>query len=190
MTSSEFSLDQEDFPLFYEPVVLLLGTFDGVHLGHQALLKAAKEEAINNNSNVVVLTFKTPPAWFFSPDNKMPLIMTLEERIKWLKAYGADHVLFMDFTKDVASLTALEFLTDLNKRVPIIKLFLGHDGRIGSDKGNNREIVLEAAKQLGFNVQYLPSYQVEGETVSSTLIRTLLENEDFEGAKKLLGHEL
>ena len=190
VSETDFTLDQEDVPLFYEPVVLTIGTFDGVHTGHQFLLKTGKIESEKRNSNLVVLTFRTPPSWFFSPETKKPLIMTLEERIQWLKYYGADHILVMDFTEDVAKRSALNFLTLLNTKISILKLFLGHDGKIGSDQENNRQQVFVASQKLGFDVEFLPSYLIDGQNVSSSRIRSLLESGEPDAAKRLLGHEI
>jgi riboflavin kinase / FMN adenylyltransferase len=163
-------------------MILLVGTFDGVHLGHQSLIRRGKEEG----PELTVLTFNTPPAWHFEPLKKKPMIMTLDERIKWLRHYGVDHILTMDFTDEVASLSAYEFLSDLKKQFPHFKLILGHDAKIGKD--GSRDKIIDAANKLGIGVEFLPPTLVDGEIVSSTLIRKAIEAEDLAKAQKLLGH--
>jgi len=165
-----------------KPKILLIGTFDGVHLGHQALLKRGEEEARRLNADLVVLTFKTPPSWFFAPDSKKPLIMTLEERTEKLKRWGADEIIPIDFTEEIANLTALEFL----QQFPVRKLILGHDAKIGRD--GTHENIERAAKSLGIEVEFLPPYKMDGEVISSTSIRALLERGDQDKADKFLGN--
>ena len=182
-----FTLEQEGPPLFTEPVVLIIGTFDGVHLGHQALIRRGKEEAKKAETLLIALTFKTPPAWFFSKDLTKSLLTPLNERIELLHSFSVDHVLLMDFNEKVASLTAFEFLSILKNKLPLGTLILGHDATIGKDRENNRESVVSAAKQLGIAIEFLPACRVDGEIVSSTAIRLALEKGDGAKAKKMLG---
>lgn len=186
MSLIDFTL-AEASPLFPKPIVLSIGTFDGVHLGHQALVHAGKEEAKKTHTEFIVLTFKTPPSWFFSKEKK-ELLIPLEKRIELLHNYGADHVLLMDFNGEIASLTVLEFLSLLKEKLPLGKLILGYDSQLGSDRENNREKVLNAAEKLEIGVEFLPPTKVDDEIVSSTLIRKSKEARDLAKVNQLLGH--
>lgn len=187
MPAIELDLDKPSKEKKGPSQVLTIGTFDGVHLGHQALLRRSREEAKRLKANLGILTFKTPPSWVLFPERKKPLLISLEERIERLEAMGPDSIFLLEFTKEMAALTVEEFFFRLKKHFTIVKIILGHDATLGSDQEGNRENILKAAKKMGFQVEFLPPVLFKGMPVSSSFIRKCLEQGLKEEASELMG---
>lgn len=187
MPVAELDLDQSLYEPGKIPFVFTIGTFDGVHLGHQALLQRAAEEAKRLHGKFAILTFRTPPAWLLFPEKRKPLLISFDERVRKLFAMHPDSIFVLNFTKEMAALTVEEFFTKLEQQFTIAKFILGHDATIGSDQEKNRENILRCAKKKGFEVEFLPPVLFNGQPVSSTLIRKYMEEGRTEEAQKLMG---
>ncbi|CRX39300.1 FAD synthetase family protein [Estrella lausannensis] len=187
MPIAELDLDQSLKEPINTPLVFTIGTFDGVHLGHQALIQRASEEAKRLRGKLAILTFRTPPAWLLFPEKKKPLLISFEERIQKLNSLHPDYIFILEFTEEVATLTVDEFFAKLKRHFRIAKFIFGHDATIGSDQKQNRENILRSAKLKGFEVEFFPPVLFNGQPVSSTLIRGYMEKGHFAEAQKLMG---
>lgn len=166
-----------------EPFALTIGTFDGVHLGHQDLL-----HRIVQIKNHCVITFRTPPSYFLQKQDK-GLIITLEHKLLLLKKFGVSSVYLMDFTTDLASKSAEEFLSELRDHLPFSHLYLGYDASIGHNRSGTPEIIHQLAKKMHFFLDYLSPYKVDQQVISSSLIRQVMHQANFSHLKNLLGRE-
>lgn len=169
------------------PSVLTIGFFDGVHLGHQMLLQRSKELAQENDTSFTVITFENHPSEVLRPDQSISFICTLQHKIRLLEQIGTDVLVLLPFTHDFSRQSAEEFLGYVQEHIPFSHLVLGHDAVLGKDKTGNKNIVQKIAKASNFQVEYLPPFSLDGEVVSSTRIRTAIQQGDFSKCEKLLG---
>lgn len=160
---------------------LTIGTFDGVHIGHQALLTRLK----NCFSHATVLTFTNHPLEILKPDQAPKLLTSISVKLELLEKYGIDVAITIPFTKELANLTYEAFLDPF----PLAYLVLGADTAFGKNREGNRANILKLAQTRGFKVEYLEKVLFDGEPVSSRRIRTAIANKDFNTAKQLLGHQ-
>ncbi|GAA4428176.1 bifunctional riboflavin kinase/FAD synthetase [Pontibacter saemangeumensis] len=181
--------DIKDFPQLSHAVVTS-GTFDGVHIGHQKILKRVKERARQSNGQSVVITYWPHPRLVLFPeDNDLRLLSTIEERIEQLRSFGIDYLLIIPFTKEFARTSSRSFITDvlvraINTRV----LVIGYDHRFGKNREGSFENLKARSAQYGFEVEEIPRQDVDDVAVSSTKIRKALEEGDIETANRYLGH--
>jgi len=167
-------------PFLPLPIALTIGTFDGVHCGHQHLLTELKKQG-----TAVVLTFTNHPAEVLSLKTP-PSLSTLEEKLTLFQTCGVDCVLLVPFTRPFADQPYDIFLTDLKKRLPFSTLVLGKGDSFGKGNGGNETRVKELESCLNFKAIYLEKLSIEGKTVSSTHIRELLQKVEVETASTLL----
>lgn len=168
--------------------VATIGSFDGVHLGHQAILRQLIESARKLNLPAVVIVFEPQPHEFFSAEKAPARLMRLREKLQALWAAGVDRVLCLNFNHDLRQLSAEQFIDRvLVEGLGIQHLVVGDDFRFGCDRRGNFALLQEKGKELGFGVSDTHTLEVGGERVSSTRIRQLLEVGDFAAAEQLLG---
>lgn len=179
----------EEIPQIAHPVVLTIGNFDGVHRGHQTILKALRNKSGPTGSSVV-LTFQNHPQHFFADQGKIPLISTLEERLDLLEACEVDLVIVLPFEEQLANLTYDAFLEKLRNHLPFEHLILGKGATLGKNRGGTEETVTAYARKHGFSVEFLDKLIIDGHIVSSGYIRSLLLDGKKNEAIALLGHEL
>jgi riboflavin kinase/FMN adenylyltransferase len=172
----------EDIPLLSGPIALTIGTYDGVHLGHQHLFQELKKRG-----KAVVVTFSNHPAEILRPETAPPLIDTLEQKLRRFKAQGLDLTLVLPFTAELSSLSYDTFLKKLREHLPFTYLIQGEGTVLGHEAKGNQEKIESLAKELNFEALYLPKFTHEGEIVSSTKIRQLISTRNFEQAFRLLG---
>jgi riboflavin kinase/FMN adenylyltransferase len=173
----------EEIPSLPKPIALTIGTFDGVHRGHQYLLSKLKKYG-----TTVVLTFSNHPAAVLSSKTP-PSLSSLQEKLDLFRACGIDCVIVVPFTRAFADQPYDTFLTDLKKRLPFSTLILGKGDGFGKGNAGNETRVKELEIPLNFKAVYLEKLSLEGKTVSSTHIRELLQNGEVEKASLLLGHQ-
>ena len=173
------------------PIAFVIGNFDGVHLGHQALLHAARERAAATGGEVGVLTFDPHPAKLFAPALAPPLIVSLRRRIELLGEAGADLVVVEPFTREFASIEAPAFVREVLARdLGARDVVVGYDFSFGRGrKGDTRLLATEGAA-LGIGVTVVPPVTVSGLTCSSTKVREFALEGRVEGAAMLLGRPL
>ena len=169
--------------------VIALGFFDGVHLGHGALLRRAAEEAKKRGCESAVFTFDRPPKEVIT-GVPCPLINSPEDRAELVKRlYGIDEMLMVPFDDEMRTTPWDRFVTDiLVGRYGAVHLVAGHDHHFGHKNQGSPELLREKCAELGLGCDIIPAVTIGGVTVSSTHIRKLLEEGDVETARAFLGH--
>ena len=169
--------------------VVTIGKFDGVHLGHQAVIAALKERA--GEKEVVVITFDRHPADLFAP-GKAPLpILSIAGRESALLAAGADRVVCLPFTKELADLSPREFVEKyLVEELSAALVVVGHDFKFGKAGAGNPELLEEFGKEFGFSVELADEVCEEGGTrISSSSVREAILSGNVEAAAQMLGRQ-
>ncbi|OAT48480.1 riboflavin kinase/FMN adenylyltransferase [Proteus hauseri ATCC 700826] len=169
--------------------VLTIGNFDGVHRGHQALLKHLKQEASQRGLPTVVMTFEPQPLEFFLPEKAPARLTRLRDKIKYLAECGIDYLLCIKFDKQFAAQTPEEFVSSLLvKKLGVQFLAIGDDFRFGKNREGDFHFLQQAGDKYGFEVANTESYCDQGLRISSTAVREALLNDDLALAESLLGH--
>lgn len=169
--------------------VVTSGTFDGVHLGHQKILRRLKEVAANHQGETVVITFWPHPRLVLHPeDDSLKLLNTFEEKALLLKEQGIKHLVRIPFTKEFSQLTSEEFIQRiLVDTIGTKTLIIGYDHRFGHNREGSFEQLQLNAPRYGFEVEEISRQDVDSIKVSSTAIRHALESGDLKTANDLLG---
>ena len=170
--------------------VVTIGTFDGVHLGHRAVIAELIQISRETGGESVVFTFSPHPRMIVTPDeDTLRLLSTLEEKIVLLEAMGLDHLVIYPFTKEFAALSYTDFVTGiLVSKMHIHKLVTGYDHKFGHDRKGDFQALEVLGRQHGFEVEQLNPLLVENVAVSSTRIRQALEAGDMQRANHFLGY--
>ncbi|HVG41048.1 MAG TPA: riboflavin biosynthesis protein RibF [Chitinophagaceae bacterium] len=180
-----FSL--EDLPDF-KNAVLTIGTFDGVHTGHQKIIEALKVQAAKIDGETVVITFHPHPRKIVTAE-PLQLINTLEERIALLEIYAIDHLIVIPFTNEFADQSAEAYIEDfLIKYFKPHSIVIGYDHRFGKDRKGNYSLLELYSSKCGFNLIEIPKHVLNEIAISSTKIRNALLSSDIETANSLLGY--
>jgi riboflavin kinase/FMN adenylyltransferase len=169
--------------------VLTIGTFDGVHLGHQKILNRLNEEAQKIGGESVLFTFYPHPRMVLSPTNHgLKLLQTQNEKIDKLSRMGLQNMIVHPFTEDFASLTATEFVRDfLVGQLKVKKLVIGYDHQFGKNREGSLAFLQKVAPEYGFEVIEISAKEIEEVNVSSTKIRNALAEGQIEIANQYLG---
>ncbi len=167
--------------------VVAIGTFDGVHLGHQKLIARAVSLAREAGVLSVVFTFSNHPLSVLVPEHRPPALSSREERRLVFEELGVDLVVEAKFTEEMAALSAEDFLTRLVERLAPQAVVVGENFSFGAEGRGTPDFLFEQGQILGFHVEKLPLFSHAGETVSSTRIRSLLSEGDVRLAGELLG---
>ena len=176
------------------PCALTIGNFDGVHQGHRTLLAHLTQAAQRLHLEAAVMTFEPHPREFFAQlsgdESRAPTrIANLRDKLQSLSEAGIDRVFVEHFNARFAALSPASFIQDiLVDGLQVKWLIVGDDFRFGAKRAGDFSLLVEAGKQFGFEVSSLASVQHENQRISSSAIRTALQNSDFEQARDLLGH--
>jgi riboflavin kinase / FMN adenylyltransferase len=170
-------------------LVLTIGTFDGVHLGHQKIISYLNEEAKKVNGQSALFTFYPHPKMVLNPDNHgIKLIQTQEEKLKKLERMGLQNIIVHPFTREFSQLTALEFVRDiLVKKLNVKHLVIGYDHQFGKNREGGIDFLNEVAPTFGFQVTEITAKEIDEVNVSSTKIRNAILTGDIETANAFLG---
>jgi len=169
--------------------VVTIGTFDGVHIGHKAILKRLIETAKRENLDSAVLTFFPHPRMVLQHDSGIQLINTIEERTYLLEKTGLDHLIIHPFTKQFSRLTALEYVRDiLVKCLKVKKVIIGYDHRFGRNRAANIDDLKEFGKIYDFEIEEISAKEIDDVAVSSTKIRRALNAGDVATANSYLDY--
>ena len=172
-----------------EKTVIALGFFDGVHRGHGALLRKAAERAGELNAAPAVFTFDRSPKEFVTGKPVLLINSNDDRRDIIRRVYGIQRVIFAPFDRKMMTMPWQDFITELLvKQYGAVHLVAGHDYRFGHKNEGTVERLREKCRELGLGCDIIPKVELEGITVSSTYIRTLLEQGDVERAALFLGH--
>jgi riboflavin kinase/FMN adenylyltransferase len=169
-------------------VVLTLGNFDGVHLGHRAIVQRAVSEARAVGGQVVVLTFHPHPVAVLAPERSAPLLQSLRDRLALLRDLGADVTVVQRFTPRFAALEPEAFVRDfLGTHLELLHVVVGYDVSFGRGRAGSVETLRALGPQLGFAVDAVGPVTVGEEQVSSTALRRMIAAGDVRSAQALLG---
>jgi len=179
----------KDFSDIHKHTVVTIGTFDGVHIGHQEIIKRLSGGFNAYKSESVILTFFPHPRIVLQKGTSFKLLNTIDEKTNLLQKAGLNHLIIEPFTKEFSRLTALDFARDiLAEHIKTNKLIIGYDHRFGRNREGNFEQLIEYGKIHGFEVEEIPAQDIENITVSSTKIRRALEDGEIEKANSYLGY--
>ena len=169
---------------------MTVGTFDGIHFGHQKIIDSLKSLANEEDGESVMLTFSPHPRLVLFPENNnLKLINTLDEKINRLESSGIDHLIIYPFTKDFSRISALEYVRDfLVKEIKVSTLIIGYDHQFGRNREGNFEYLKELSELYGFDVKEISAQDINDINVSSTKIRKAIELGDIPLANEYLGY--
>lgn len=168
---------------------ITIGTFDGVHIGHQQIIKQLVSSAKKANKKSVLLTFFPHPRMVLQKDASIKLINTINERARFLEQTGLDCLIIHPFSKEFSRLTALDFVRDvLVNQLNISKLIIGYDHHFGKNREGNITQLTEYSHLYNFKVEEIPAQDIDSVAVSSTKIRKALASGELKTANKYLGY--
>ena len=171
------------FPTNHPPCILTIGNYDGIHLGHQALINKLTLMSKKLNLESAVMTFEPHPREFFSLKDSPQRIISLREKLEFFDSKNIDRVYVIKFNKDFSLLSGEDFTDNLQNQINVKKILVGKDFRYGK----NRDSGVEEIKQSGIEVIALDEVKYLSQRVSSTIIRNALADGDFKLTKELLG---
>jgi len=168
--------------------VLTIGNFDGVHLGHQEILRYVAERADDLGSPAAVMTLDPHPIKLLRPKDAPKLVSTLEQRLELLERSGIGAALVVPFTHRLARMPAERFVTDvLVDRLAIREVYIGANFRFGADRGGDVALLEKMGESIGFKAAAWPIVEVDGAVVSSSRVRATLAEGKVDAAAEMLG---
>ena len=167
--------------------IVTIGVFDGVHLGHQMLVRQVVERALALGLSSLAVTFDPLPEQVLFPERKLTYLTRADERERYLYELGVDDVWTCPFTHDLARLEPEEFMRVVMERRPLAELWVGFDFALGRGRSGTLSVLSEIGVAAGWALHMVPPLRYEGQIVSSTAIRTLLAAGAVRGAADLLG---
>ena len=169
--------------------VITIGTFDGVHVGHQQIIHRLVDTARKNDLQALVLTFFPHPRMVIQNDANIKLINTIDEKAKQLEQLGVDHLVVKEFTKSFSRLTALEYVRDiLVNKLKVKHIIVGYDHHFGRNRTANINELKEFGAFYDFEVTEIEPQEVDDVAVSSTKIRSAILEGNIPTANKFLGY--
>ena len=167
-------------------VVCTIGFFDGVHRGHECLIRQVLDEARGRGARSLLVTFDRHPRSVFAPGSEPLLLTSSEEKMGLLRATGVDDIFVLPFDRAMAALTAREFMQQvLHDQLGVTALVVGYDHHFGRPQGETFDDYVAIGREVGIDV--VPARELEGEHVSSSAVRRALEGGDVAAAARLLG---
>ncbi|MFP3899116.1 MAG: bifunctional riboflavin kinase/FAD synthetase [Dehalococcoidia bacterium] len=170
-----------------QETVLTVGVFDGVHSGHRYLLETLRQRAAERGLLSGVVTFNSHPQSVLHPHHQLPWLTSLADRVKAIQELGIDIVAVLTFTPEVARLTAREFLRLASQHLRMRGIMVGPDFALGRGRQGNITTLRTLGRDMGFSVEVVLPYEIDGQVVSSTLIRQALVEGDMAKVARLLG---
>ncbi|GAA4972876.1 bifunctional riboflavin kinase/FAD synthetase [Algibacter aquimarinus] len=172
-----------------QPTVITIGTFDGVHIGHQQIIKRLINTGKTENLKSVILTFFPHPRMVLQKDSNIKLINTIDERSQILDDLGLDYLLIKKFTKDFSRLSAEDFVKQiLVDKLKAKKIIIGYDHRFGRNRNADINDLKTFGETFNFEVEEISMQEINDVAVSSTKIRNALKDGDIMRANKFLGY--
>lgn len=191
-------INKRDLKIFHDiaefiptsKTIVTLGTFDGVHNGHQKIIDRLIQNAQDNDSESLILTFFPHPRMILQEGSDIQLLNTIEEKCLLLEQRGIDNLVIHPFDKAFSRLTAEEFVRDiLVEKFNICKIIIGHDHRFGRNRTANIDDLMQFGEIYGFEVEQISSLEIDEIAVSSTKIRNALLTGDITLANRYLGYD-
>ncbi len=175
------------YPHKTQPVALTIGNFDGVHLGHQALLNELKAAAQTRSLKTAVVIFEPHPREFFTPDTAPARLSSLREKLELFEMLGIDYVYVCRFNAEFAQMSAAYFIHALHEKLLAQFVLIGDDFRFGSGRSGDFALMEKIAQQQGFEVQAVHTVKSNGVRISSTAVRATLAAGQLRRAHDFLG---
>lgn len=172
-----------------QPVVLTIGKFDGVHRGHQLLIRTAVQRARQQDFASAVITFDPHPRTVLNPAAPFELLTSLSERATLIGELGADLLLVLPFNHDTMATPALDYMQQLCDLMPLRELWVGSDFALGRQREGTVARLREIGRKLGYTVDSVPPVVIAGQVVSASRTRAMLQTGDLAGVRALLGHD-
>lgn len=170
------------------PTVLTLGVFDGLHLGHQSIMKTVVERASESEAVPTVITFDPHPRAVLHPESAPPMLQTLDQRLANFNVLGIEQAIVIRFTKEFADQEAEEFLREIvHERLQAKEIYLGHGFAFGKGRRGDIELLRKMSGELGFTADEVPEVRLRGIRISSSRIRQLLKDGQVNLVRRMLG---
>ena len=170
------------------PTVLTLGVFDGLHLGHQLVMRTVVERARAAGATPTVITFDPHPRAVLHPESAPPLLQTLDQKVEALGVLGVEQTIVIRFTPEFAGVRAEDFLRDVvHERLQAREVYLGRGFAFGRGREGNIELLRRVSAELGFRADEVAEVRLRGRRISSSLIRELLLAGRVNLARRMLG---
>src|SRR5580765_4148980 len=158
-----------------KPTVLTLGVFDGLHLGHQQIMRTVVDRALAAEAVATAITFDPHPRAVLHPESAPPLLQTLDQRLANFEVLGIEQAIVIRFTRDFAGQHAEDFLYEIvNDRLHAKEVYLGKGFAFGKNRGGNIDLLRKMSSEMGFFADEVPEVRLRGHRVSSSKIRELL----------------
>tara|TARA_Y100001936_G_C16065127_1_gene666728 strand:+ start:637 stop:1563 length:927 start_codon:yes stop_codon:yes gene_type:complete len=168
--------------------ILTIGTFDGVHIGHNKILKRLIQDSKKNNLSSLVMTFFPHPRMILNKSHEIKMIDTIDEKINLLEKTGLDNLIIHPFDNNFSKIRAKEFVEEiLVKKLKIKKIIIGYDHKFGKDREASVEDLKKFGKDYMFTVKEIPAQEIDSIAISSTKIRNAILNGEIEKCNKFLG---
>jgi riboflavin kinase/FMN adenylyltransferase len=178
----------DDLPDGRTAVVASIGNYDGVHRGHQAILESAVKRARRLDLPAALITFDPHPLTIVAPDRRPDLVQTRRQKLRSLERTGIEEVLIVRFDSALAQLEGESFFEDyLLPRYPLAAVHVGRNFRFGKGRRGDAGLLAEIGRRSGFEVESAKAVELDGQTVSSSAVRTAVREGDVALAKRLLG---
>lgn len=170
--------------------IITIGSFDGVHSGHQKIIDRIKQLSLENECENYIITFHPHPRTVIYPrDKSLELLSTLEEKIKLFEDYGVDNLVIVPFTIEFSQISAMEYIEKfLVNRFNPNYIVIGYDHRFGINRSGDINLLKQVQDKYGFNIVEIPAQELDEITISSTKIREAIKQGDLEKANSLLNH--
>lgn len=170
--------------------VVTIGTFDGVHLGHQKIILKLIEKAHEINGESVILTFFPHPRMILNPgDHELKMINTMAEKALLLEKFGVDHLIITPFTRDFSNLSAQQYIKEiLIDQIGMKDIVIGYDHRFGKDRSGSLKELQQFSGVYGYQIEEIPEQDIADVAISSTRIRKALAIGDVDAANELMNH--
>lgn len=174
----------------FKNAVLTIGTYDGVHFGHQQIIKRLNDIAQEIDGESILLTFDPHPRLVLHPnDDKLKLISTIDEKEELLETFGLNHLVIAEFSKDFASMEASEYVDKiLIQNFHPTKIVIGYDHHFGKDRKGNIDLLRQLSAKYNYEVEEISAQTLDEIKVSSTKVRNFLLDGNIKEANKLLAH--
>lgn len=178
----------EAYPRDDGPVVATLGNYDGIHLGHRAILDGVRNSARRRGLPSLLITFEPHPLTVVAPDRRPQLLLTRGQKVDAVADAGIDRLLFLAFDEEVARLSGAAFFEEhLSGPIELAGVHVGTNFRFGQRRAGTLETLVDIGRKLGFDVEGIAPVEVDGQVVSSSAIRRLIDEGRVEDAGRLLG---
>ena len=172
-----------------KPIVITIGNFDGVHVGHRSVFKKLTDKAYKINGIPVVMTFDPHPMAVLAPTKKLEFISTKESKLRLFEEAGIQITIIEEFTEEFANVNAREFFEKiLIEGLNVKEIFIGYDFTFGKNKEGTPDSMKRYGDEFKIPVTVIPPFKINNEIVSATLVRKALLSGDLEKSRKLLGY--